>query len=66
VAADAGCNPEAAAVSRTAIAFDAGPVPEMYSLRYRTRTCLPGPGWCDRSSKGETTPALASALSYAP
>jgi Phosphodiester glycosidase len=49
-----------------AIAFDAGPVPEMYSLRYRNRTCLPSPGWCYRSSKGETTPALASALYYTP
>jgi hypothetical protein len=45
-----------------AIAFDAGPTPEMYSLRYRNRTCLPSPGWCYRSAKGEGSPALASAL----
>jgi hypothetical protein len=51
---------------QNAIAFDAGPVPEMYSLRYRNRTCLPSPGWCYRSSKAETTPALASALYYQP
>jgi Phosphodiester glycosidase len=49
-----------------AIAFDAGPVPEMYSLRYRNRTCLPSPGWCYRSAKTETTPALASALYFQP
>lgn len=49
-----------------AIAFDAGPVPEMYSLRYRNRTCLPSPGWCYRSSRAETTPALASGLYYTP
>ena len=49
-----------------AIAFDAGPVPEMYSLRYRNRTCLPSPGWCYRSAKSETLPALASALYYTP
>ncbi len=49
-----------------AIGFDAGPVPELYSLRYRNRTCLPSPGWCYRSSNAETTPALASALYYTP
>jgi hypothetical protein len=49
-----------------AIGFDAGPVPEMYSLRYRNRTCLPSPGWCYRSSNAATTPPLASALYYTP
>jgi hypothetical protein len=49
-----------------AIAFDAGPVPEIYSPRYRNGTCFPNHGWCYQSTKTEWSPPLASALYHTP
>lgn len=49
-----------------AIAFDAGPVPTIYSPRYRNGTCSPNPGWCYQSTAIEWRPALVTALYHTP